>query len=194
MLRQPEVEVIFKGLFEDSFPPLTLYALNPYDTIQGIYHNYDSFGVDIYNFLINGVSFSVTLNDKPIRTIEEYKQNFTKRKNTLIISSVVDLQGGDIGNILLGVGFLALAFTGIGVLGISATTFGLLGASLLFSSVFKSPKSNVTQAPEKRSVNYGSTINVVGGSPVVPLCFGTGVYCGSIVVSAFLTSDSRSVS
>jgi predicted phage tail protein len=188
-----QVNVKFLGKLSENFQDCTLYGVHVHDIMSGLGATYEDFEKSIYQLILNNFEFNVTLNGQVLTTPEDYRVLFTKRVNELTISPVVVMEGSSLGNILLGVGFGLLAITGVGFLGISATTFGLLGASLIFSSIFKTPKSDVTKEPDKRSINFSGTINVVGGSQPVPLCFGVGVYCGSIVVSADLASVSRPV-
>jgi predicted phage tail protein len=90
--------------------------------------------------------------------------------------------GGTVGKIIGGIALLGLGLSGVGLLGISATTLSLTGAGLLFSSIFKHPKSDTKAKSEKRSINFSGVVNVTGSGNILPRAYGL-VSIGSIVVS-----------
>lgn len=124
----------------------------------------------------------IDANNDVVNNIELLETNISlKRFNELKLVMVPHGQG-TVGKVLSGVALLGLGLSGVGLLGISATTFLLTGASLLFTSVFKHPKTDSKQNADKRSVNFSGVINVTGSGQILPLAFGE-VSIGSIVVS-----------
>jgi predicted phage tail protein len=189
----PKCQVKFMGVLE-TYEPLELYAFHVRDVLNGIGSVYERFNSHIYELTLKGFEFAVKVNGV-FKTCEtELVESFQAFNNDIEIHSLVSFAGKGIFGIIAGVGLLALSFTGVGLLGISATTFGLLGASLLFSSIFSSPKTDSNKPADKRSVNFSGTVNVIGGSSPVPLVMGRRVFVGSIVVSADLIPQQRGLS
>jgi predicted phage tail protein len=185
--------VKFHGNLSEKYQETVLYGLHTQDILLGLGQYYPDFNRDVFVLIANQQEFKLTLNGVTLDSLDSFTELFTLKENVLEITPIIVLEGNTLGNILLGVGFGILALTGVGFLGISATTFGLLGASLIFSSIFKSPVTDNKKDADKRSINFSGTINVVGGTQPVPLCFGMGTYCGSIVVSADLVATSRPI-
>lgn len=157
--------------------------------MSGINANYPEFQRRIYNIYTEaGNSVELVVNGEHIQNLENFV--FTEPMNNVEIIVCDIYAGGNTLGIIAGIGLIALAFTGVGILGISATTIGLLGASLLFSNIFKSPKTDTKEKTDKRSANFSGTVNTTGGGQPLPLVFGE-AWVGSIIVSAFITPEER---
>ena len=183
--------MIFRFPVAFNIPELEIYPYNFIDLFNAIRTIYPEYSSLIIENMSNGYDFNLTDNSDPNnpRQITPYELENCKNINDIDILELemfVIGSGSNLGKIGLGVGLLALGLSGVGLLGISATTLTLTGASLLFSSLFKHPKtnnSNKDSKPDKRSVNFSGVINVTGGGVVCPLAFGQ-VSIGSIVASA----------
>jgi predicted phage tail protein len=188
----PLSQISFKS--EESLPyeDLEIAACNIINLMSGINANYPDFQRRIYNiYTEENSSVEIIINGEHIQNLETFEFNQPFNKVEIIKCNIY--AGGNTLGIIAGVGLVALAFTGVGILGISATTVGLLGASLLFSSIFKSPKTDTKEKTDKRSVNFSGTVNTTGGGQPLPVVFGE-AWTGSIVISAFITPEERGLS
>lgn len=168
-------------------------AHNLRDALDGARFRVNDLYETVFDGLQKGTDIQIKINNSLLTHTDQLTQPFNYEDDTEIeVTSVVQLSG-KIGSIFLGIGLGVLSISGIGLLGLSATSLGLLGASLVFSSFFNTPKADLTKEPEKRSVAFSGTLNVVGGSNPTPLLFGMNVYCGTVVISADITPTARSV-
>jgi len=178
----PIVRVEFSAEFGfDAIPQLGAYSVA--DALNGVKHWYPEFTTKVFELTSKGYLFAIVINQEHLQRAMDDLGTLDKEKSDFIKIIAYQQGAGDtLGSIALGVGFLALGLSGVGLLGISATSFALMGASLLFSSIFKHPKTDNKQRNDKRSVNFTGVVNVTGGGTVVPLVFGQ-MAIGSIVVS-----------
>lgn len=174
----------------DGFP-ISGYSVA--EVLRGLAHSITTFDQTIYKLLIDGYSLLIKVNEQPLNEPLDRIGVFDHTiENKLTISTAIQVEGEETLGIVAKVGLIGLAFTGVGFLGISVTTFGLLGASLVASSIFKSPKVDTKEKNDKRSVNFSGVVNVIGSGTPLPLVFGQ-VWTGSIVASAYISTDRRSV-
>lgn len=187
MIEIPICRIEFKGLLSQFETITELGAFTIADLFRGIANYYSDFEKKVWE-LSKDKYFVITVNG------EFYVDNVNKlnvlipyRYNEVTITALALLEG-KAASIALGVGLLAVSvFTGVGI-----TTFGLLGLSLIFTSLYKPPKTNTNEKTDKRSVVFSGTINTTGGGQPLPLVFGEG-WVGSIVASAFISPQRRSV-
>lgn len=189
----PVCKIVFKGYLKD-YGEITLGAFNVCDMIRGMCANYPDFERDVWTLDNQGKKFVVRVNKQfNITSLEDATYILPYALNDVEFTCVDDLQGKDILPIALGVGLIALAFTGVGILGISGTTFGLLGATLVASTIFKSPKVKAESgSADKKSNNFTGVVNTVGGGQPLPLVFGE-AWIGSIVASAYIYPEERAL-
>lgn len=188
MIGIPVCSVEFKGLLSHFEPIPELGAFNIADLFRGISNYYPAFENEIWK-LSKDKFFIVKVNDSYyVDSLHKLDTLLPYRDNQIEIICVTELDGKALA-IGLGVGLLAVSiFTGIGI-----TTFGLLGVSLIFSSLYKTPKQdNKAEKQDKKSIVFSGTINTTGGGQCLPIAFGEN-WLGSIVASAYITSESRSV-
>ena len=187
MLTIPICRVEFKGLLSQFETIEELGAYTIADLFRGISNYYSDFERSVWEYSQDKF-FMITVNDEFfVDDINKLNVLFPFSKNHVTVNCLEVLEGKT-ASIALGVGLLAVAiFTGVGI-----TTFGLLGLSLIFSSIYKPPKTNTNDKTDKRSVNFSGTINTTGGGQCLPLIFGE-VWTGSIVASAFISPQRRSV-
>lgn len=186
------IEVKFGGLLVD-YGECKISGYSVAEILRGLASTIDTFDQTIYKLILDGYALLIKVNDNPLEVpLDDLTVFDPTIENRLHISTALQMEGNNALGIVAGIGLVALAFTGVGFLGISATTFGLLGASLLFSSIFKSPKTDTKEKNDKRSVNFTGVNNVVGSGAALPLAFGQ-VWIGSIVASAYIMADRRSV-
>ena len=187
MLDIPVCRIEFKGLLSQFETIEELGAYTIADLFRGVSNYYPDFERAIWEHS-QTKHFIININgDFYVDDINKLGVLFPYRKNEITITCL-DVLEGKAASIALGVGLLAVAvFTGVGI-----TTFGLLGLSLIFSSIYKPPKTSTNDKTDKRSVNFSGTINTTGGGQVLPLLFGE-VWTGSIVASAFISPQRRSV-
>lgn len=187
MLNIPICKVEFKGLLSqfETIPELGAYTIA--DLFRGIANYYDNFERCIWEFNADKF-FVITINNEfYVEDVNKLNVLLPYRKNEVTIQALTVLEG-KAASIALGVGLLAVAvFTGVGI-----TTFGLLGLSLIFSAIYKPPKTNINDKTDKRSVNFSGTINTTGGGQCLPLVFGE-AWTGSIVASAYISPQRRSI-
>lgn len=185
----PLSQITFKNKDLLPYEDLEIAGGNITSIMSGINANYPEFQRRIYNIYTEaGNSVELVVNGEHIQNLENFV--FTEPMNNVEIIVCDIYAGGNTLVIIAGIGLIALAFTGVGILGISATTIGLLGASLLFSNIFKSPKTDTKEKTDKRSANFSGTVNTTGGGQPLPLVFGE-AWVGSIIVSAFITPEER---
>lgn len=177
--------------FSTTYEEFTLAAYHLKDCLEGIKFRYPSIPIEVGNALNGGYAIVILINGELAVNTDLLKDFDLSQEYLIEIFPAMELEGKALG-IVAGVALAATGLAGVGFLGLSATSVGLLGASLLFSSIFNTPKSDTKQKSEKRSINFSGTINTIGTSPC-PLLFGCQVGCGSIVVSADISSESRSV-
>lgn len=188
----PLNQIIFKDKELLPYADIEIAGNSPRSIIAGISANYPDFQYRIYNIYVEDTrSVELVVNGEHIQNLETFVFNSPVNTVEFIVCEVY--AGGNTLGLIAGIGLIALAFTGVGILGISATTIGLLGASLLFSSIFKSPKTDTKEKTDKRSVNFSGTLNTTGGGQPLPLIFGE-AWAGSIIVSAFITPEERGLS
>ena len=188
----PTVTIEFSSEFElETIPVLGAYSVS--DALNGIKHLHSTFATKVLELAQRGYLFGIVVNESQLqRELEDITLFDLQENNYLKIIAYPQGAGNTLTNIALGVGFLALGLSGVGLLGISATSFALMGASLLFSSIFKHPKTDTKQRNDKRSVNFTGVVNVTGGGGVAPLVFGE-MAIGSIVVSGEIVPYETSV-
>ena len=171
--------------FSEDFGLSSIETLGAYtigDMLRGIACYYPEFQSKVLN-LNSTHLFKIRVNGEFTATeLEDLNVLLPYEQNEVYIEAL-PIGAGNIAKIGLGVGLLVAGLSGVGILGLSATTIGLLGASLVFSSIFKQPKTDTNTKTDKRSVNFGGVINSTGGGQVLPLVFGE-MAIGSIVVSA----------
>jgi predicted phage tail protein len=185
----PLNQIIFKDKDRLPYADIEIAGNNVRTIISGISANYPDFPQRIYNIYVDDThSVEVVVNGVHVQNLDSYMFDSPQNKVELVVCDVYAGEG-TLG-IIAGVGLIALAFSGIGILGIPSITLGLLGASLLFSSIFKTPKTDRKEKTDKRSVNFSGTLNTTGGGQPLPLVFGE-AWSGSIVVSAFITPEER---
>jgi hypothetical protein len=184
--------VSFIGKDIEHYPDTYIAAMNLFDVTEAIKNIYPELKPKFFDLTESGYTLVLKQDDLSIFSGEDFLLPFPEREELYKIE-IIQAVAQEGRTAILGLGFLGLFAGGIGILGISATTFGLLGASLLFSSIFSPAKTETNKEPDKRSVNFSGSINVVGGSQPLPLAFGANLYVGSIVVSADIMPQSRPV-
>jgi hypothetical protein len=178
-----------------NYQPIEVSALTYNDLFAAVRSRYPDYNRQIYEAWRNGDDFELlifmesTEEWEPI-TFNQLENGYKFEEITQMKLDMYPVGSGTKG--LIGVGLLALGLSGVGLLGISATTLALAGGSLLFSSIFKHPKSNTDKNNEKRSVNFGGVVNTTGGGVLAPLVFGE-CSVGSIVASASIVPYDSSV-
>jgi predicted phage tail protein len=187
----PLNQIIFKDKDRLPYANLEIAGNNVRTIVSGISANYPDFPQRLYNLYVKDTcSVEVVVNGAHIQNVDSYVLISPHNEIEIVVCDVY--AGGNTLGIVAGVGLIALAFTGIGILGIPSITLGLLGASLLFSSIFKTPKTDPKEKTDKRSVNFSGTLNTTGGGQPLPVVFGE-AWSGSIVVSAFITPEERGI-
>lgn len=188
----PIVEIHFSSEFDlDVIPELGAYSVS--DMVCGIQYYYPDFQAKVLDLAKQGYIFKINLNDEYIvGEIDDLKVLLPYQYNKVRLDAIA-VGDGNIAKIGLGVGLLVAGLSGVGLLGLSATTIGLMGASLVFTSLFKHPKSDTKTKTEKRSVNFAGVVNSTGGGQPLPLAFGVDVMIGSIVASAQIVPQTESV-
>lgn len=184
-LKQVKVE------FSDNLalaPIPKLAAYNIADLMRGISLYYPEFEQKVLT-LGKSHQFKISVNGEFVATDEYDLQVFLPYEENIVVISALPVGSG---RVVAGVGLLALGLSGVGLLGLSATTVGLLGASLVFTSIFKHPKTNSDTKSDKRSVNFSGVVNSQGSGQCLPLCFGK-VSVGSIVISGQIVPYDSSV-
>jgi hypothetical protein len=190
-MKYTNTTITFSGELS-SYQPIEVFAFHCLDALNAIKYIYPDLEGLIYNLFDTGIGIILKVNGVVLESTPSLLDAFNEDIVEIEIGTIVNPQG-NVGKFVIGIGLGVLAISGVGLLGLSTTALGLLGASLVFSSVFKVPKSDTTKEPDKRSINFSGTVNTVGGSQPVPLIFGQEVWCGSIVISADITPVARSV-
>jgi hypothetical protein len=187
-----------KLTFPESFDLLTL-EIKPYslvDLFSAVRQIYPSYNILIYEGLQKGYDFELIGSFDGIyweaMTIQQLENIETFTKILELRLDMFPIGAGTVGRIALGVGLLGLGLAGVGLLGISSTTLALAGGSLLFTSIFKHPKTDTKKNNEKRSINFSGVINTTGAGVIAPLVFGE-VSIGSIVASASIVPYDASI-
>lgn len=189
----PIVSVEFSEQFHlEAIPKLGAYNLA--DVLRGVQSWYPEFQPKVFELSSKGYVFRALVNTEYlVCDIDDMGVLMPYQLNTIYID-VLPVGSGNIGKIGLGVGLaLAGGVFGLGFLGLSSGAVGLLGASLVFSTLFKHPRTDAKERNDKRSFNFSGTINSTGGGQCLPLAFGNDVTLGSLVASAQIIPQSESV-
>lgn len=186
------VKINLQGMLQD-YGNIEMSGYSVSEVYRGISHCIPEFEKRVYSLILEGYALLIKVNGEPLsKSIDDITVFSGQLENEMSISIALSLEGNSLG-IIAGIGLIALAATGVGILGVGAVTWGLLGVSLIFSSIFKTPTTDNKDTPnDKRSVNFSGVNNVVGSGSCLPLAFGQ-VWIGSIVISAYVASDRRSL-
>jgi len=143
------ITVYLEGVLGEEFiPQIELSVSSVAEAVQGIHANFPSFRSYLSGLISRGIQFVVKVGNQSIG--EEFLRSPIAHKVCSIRIVPVPAGEGKMGQILLGVGLIALSLTGVGLLGVAPATFGLMGGLLIIKSIFGQVPDPLTDEEQGR--------------------------------------------